>query len=132
MSTLRANPAATPQDYVRQLRVGNHDVIEDQWRGESDAVNQVLLNNTGALTALNPGLVVMEAVAVTGDPATITVSKAIGTLHGVVAFRASAVVDPAVGTTAAAADGDQVANPGVIDLTGTTVDGTIVVYYTAA
>jgi len=130
MSTLRADAAAKPQDYVRELRVGSHDVIEDQWRGETDSVVKVLLNN---MVSMNPGLVVMEAVAVAGDPASITVSKPIATLYGVVAFAgATGVVDPAVGTTAAAADGDQVANPGVINLTGVTVDGYILAFYSAA
>jgi len=130
MSTLRGNAAATPQDYVRELRVGGHDVVEDQWRAESDAVNQVLLNN---MVTLNPGLVVVESVAVSGDPDSITVGKAVGTLLGVVGFvGATGVIDPATGTTAAAADADQVANPGKIDLTGTTPDGYIVVYYLAA
>ncbi len=128
MSTLRADPTKKPQDYVRQLRVGGHDVIEDQWRAETDSVTTILLNNQ---VSLNPGLVVTEAVSVTGDPATITVGKAIATLLGVVAFAADGVVDPAVGTTAAVADGDQASNPGLIALAGTTVDGWLIVHYTA-
>jgi hypothetical protein len=129
MSTIRADATKKPLDYVRQLRVGGHDVVEDQWRAETDAVTTTLLNNQASL---NPGLVVTEAVALSGDPASITVGKAIATLLGVVAFEADGVVDPAVGTTAATADGDQVANPGLIALTGTTPDGWMVVYYTAA
>ena len=129
MSTLRADATKKPQDYVRQLRVGGHDVVEDQWRAETDAVTSVLLNNQ---VSLNPTLVVVEAIAVAGDPATITVSKAIGALLGVVSFvGATGITAALTTTTAAAADGDQVANPGVIDLTGVTTDGTIVVYYNA-
>ena len=128
MSTLRADATAKPQNYVRELRVGSHDVIEDQWRGETDSVVKILLNN---MVSMNPSLVVMEAVAVSGDPASITVGKAIDTLYGVVGFTTSGVVDPATGTTAATADGDQVANPGLIALTGTTPDGWILVFYSA-
>lgn len=130
MSALRADPTKKPQDYVRQLKVGGHDVVEDQWRGETDSVTQILLNNQ---VSLNPTLVVVEAVPVTGDPATITVSKPIAALIGVVCFVGSTGITAALTTTTAAApDGDQDANPGVIDLTGTTTDGTIVVYYNAA
>ena len=127
MSTLRADVTKKPQDFVRQLAVGGHDVIEDQWRGESDAVNTVLLNNQ---LSTNPGNWVREFVAVTGDPATITVSKPIKTLAGIMSFNASGVLDSTDATTAAAKDADQAANPGVIDLTGTTVDGFIMVLYT--
>ena len=138
MSTLRANPAATPQDYVRQLRVGNHDVIEDQWRGESDAVNQVLLNNTAALAALNPGLLCVETVALLAAGATtsVTVSKPIATLVGGLGYLPAGIADSdgvnTLGITGLTADGDQVANPEVIALAGTSELGTMVVTYVAA
>jgi hypothetical protein len=128
MSSLRGDATAKPRDNVRELKVGGHDMVEDQWRGETDSVTQVLLNNQ---VSTNPGLVVMEAVPVASDPATITVSKAIDTLHGVVAFVGASGILEITGTTGAAKDADQVANPGVIDLTGTTVDGVILVFYTA-
>lgn len=131
MSSLRADAAATHQDNVRQLRVGSHDVIEDQWRGESDAVNQVLLNNTNALALLNTGLIKMEAVTLAGSDTDITVGAAVGTLLGVLEFAADAV-SLAGAATAWTPDADQVANPGLIAVAGTVAAGTAVVFYTAA
>lgn len=130
MSTIRGDTTAKPRDYVRQLRVGGHDMVEDQWRGEMDAVTTLLLNNQ---VSVNPGLVVSEAVPVASDPATITVSKAIATLIGITAYVGATGIQAALTTTTnAAADGDQVANPGLIALTGTTTDGWIVVSYISA
>jgi len=127
MSTLRADASKKPQDYVRQLRVGGHDVVEDQWRGEMDAVTTVLLNNS---VSLNPGLVVTEAVALAGSDASVTVGKAIGTLLGVDEYTAAGI--HAAAATAWTADGDQVANPGLIAVTGTVAAGWAVVHYLAA
>lgn len=129
MSTLRANPAAKPQDYVRQLRVGGHDVVEDQWRGETDSVVQVLLNNQ---VAANPSLMVQELVVLAGGETTVTVSKPIGTLLGVSGYVAATRIEGALGITSATANGDQVANPGLIALAGTVVAGNLVVTYLAA
>jgi hypothetical protein len=128
MSTLRADASKKPQDYVRQLKVGGHDVVEDQWRGETDSVTQVLLNNQ---VAMNPSLVVTESVTLAGSlNEQITVGKAVGTLLGVLCFTASGIQD--VTATAWTPDGDQVANPGVIDATGTPAAGVALVHYLAA
>lgn len=130
MATIRADATAKPKDYVRQLRVGGHDVVEDQWRAETDAVAKTLLDNQ---VSLNPGLTVVEAITVAGDPDDITVSKPIAALIGIVSFVGATGITAALTTTTAATpDADQVANPGLIALTGTTTDGTLVVYYTAA
>ena len=130
MSTIRASASATVQDYIRQLRVGEHDVIEDQWRAESDAVNTVLLNNTAALAALNPGLVICEPITLGVADAFITVGSAVGTLLGVLSFSADGVVETTV--TVWTPDADQVTNPGKIAPTGATVAGTALVYYLPA
>ncbi len=128
MSTLRADSGATPQDYVRELRVGGHDVIEDQWRGEMDSITQVLLNNT---VSMNPGLVVSEPVTLAGAETDITVGKAVGTLLGVMEFDADGLaVSNSTGWTP---DVDQVANPGLIAVDGgVLVAGYAVVLYLAA
>ena len=127
MSTLRADAAAKPRDHVRELRVGGHDVVEDQWRGETDSVVQVLLNNQ---VSLNPGLVVTEAVALAGSDASITVGKPIATLLGVDEYTAVGVA--AAAATAWTPDADQVANPGLIAVTGAVAAGWAVVHYIAA
>jgi hypothetical protein len=130
MSTIRADATATVKNYVRQLRVGGHDMVEDQWRGESDAVNTVLLNNTAALAALNPGSLIMEHEVLAGSDSDITVAKAIGTLIGVAAYTATGLQDLTV--TVWTPDVDQVTNPGKIALTGTSAAGFAVVTYIAA
>jgi hypothetical protein len=129
MSTLRADAAAKPQDYVRELRVGGHDVIEDQWRGETDSVTKVLLNNQ---VSMNPSLMVQELVVLAGGETDVTVSKAVGTLLGVSGYVAATRIEGALGITSATADADQVANPGLIALAGTVVAGNLVVTYLAA
>lgn len=125
MASLRGDATAKPQDYVRQLRVGGHDVVEDQWRGESDAVNQVLLNN---MVAANPSQVCMEVFALTGGETEVTLQKDAATLVGVVGFVAATLIVGDLGITAAAINGSDSSQ---IDLTGTVVAGNLVVYYIA-
>ncbi len=128
MSTIRGDTTAKPRDYVRQLRVGGHDMVEDQWRGEMDAVTTLLLNNQ---VSVNPGLVVAESATLAGSGSeAVTVSKAIGTLLGVLTFAADGIAD--VTATAWTADGDQVANPGLLAASGTPAAGIAIVYYLAA
>jgi hypothetical protein len=130
MSTIRGDATAKPKDYVRELKVGGHDMVEDQWRGEMDAVTTLLLNNQ---VSVNPGLVVTEAIAVSGSPTFITASKPIATLIGVTPYVGASGIQAALTvTTAAAADVDQVANPGKINLTGAPADGWVVAVYLAA
>jgi hypothetical protein len=129
MSTLRADSTKKPQDYVRQLKVGGHDVVEDQWRGETDSVVSVLLNNQ---VTVNPSLVVTELFVLVGAETAITVSKAIGTLIGVTGFVAATRIIGALGITSATANVDQVANPGLIALAGTVVAGNLLVSYLSA
>ena len=81
---------------------------------------KTLIDNFAVLfpaAAAGAGVVSMEfhaAVAV-GSPTSVTLGKAITTLVGVVPF-VSGIITTA-NLTAAAADGDQVANPGKLDLT---------------
>lgn len=133
MSTIRADATAKPRDYVRELRVGGHDMVEDQWRGEMDGVTTALLNNQ---VSLNPGLMVAEAITLAGAETFVTAGKAISSLVGVLGFLPSGELDITtvagpLGITAAAADVDQVANPGKVNLTGTVAAGKLLVLYVA-
>jgi len=130
MSTLRADGTAKPQDYVRELKVGGHDVVEDQWRGETDSVTQVLLNNQ---LGMNPGLVCVEAFTLAGSEASVALSKDAATLLGVQGFQAGGEDDVVNATgplsiTGATINGSDASQ---IDLAGTADAGVLLVWYTA-